>query len=88
MRASISCAAAGKVVSFELPTDAATVAKYWRSVIRVRCPHCGALHAVPFKAAYADGVLSGVGTMPQTSVLAMLSDARKRKVKHARDMIL
>ena len=83
MRASISCPTAGKVVSFDLPTDAATVAKCWSLQIRIACPHCGALHAAPFKDAYVDGVLAGVGTMPQNSFFTNLPDAPQRKMKHA-----
>jgi hypothetical protein len=72
MRASISCPAGGGSISFELATDAATVAKCWKLLIRMQCPHCAELHAVPFKDAYVDGVLAGVGTMPQASFFAML----------------
>jgi hypothetical protein len=88
MRASISCPTAGKVVSFELPTDAATVAKCWRLLVRIQCPHCGKLHAAPFKHAFVNGVLTGVGTPPQTTFFRNLPDAPRRKAKHAREVVL
>lgn len=88
MRASIPCPTAGKAVSFELPTDAATVAKCWRLRIRMECPHCGKLHSIPFNRAYADGVLTGVSTMPQPSFFTNLPDSTKRKVKPAREIAL
>jgi hypothetical protein len=88
MRASISCPTGGKVVSFQLPTDAATVAKCWKLLIRMECPHCGELHTAPFKDPYVDGLLNGVGTMPQTSFFSMLPDAPKRKVRHAEHVVI
>jgi hypothetical protein len=88
MRASIACPTAHKAVSFELPTDAATVAKCWKLQIQLECPHCGERHAAPFKDAYADGVLTGASTMPPASFFTNLPDAPKRKVKHAREIAL
>jgi hypothetical protein len=41
------------------------------------------LHAAPFKDAYVDGVLAGVGAVPQNSFFTNLPDAPKRKMKHA-----
>jgi hypothetical protein len=58
MRASISCPTTGKVVTFEVMTDAKTVAKSWRKFIRLRCPHCEDRHAIPFKEVYIEGVLA------------------------------
>jgi hypothetical protein len=58
MRASISCPTTGEVVTFEVMTDAKTVAESWRKFIRLQCPHCEDRHAIPFKEVYIDGVLT------------------------------
>jgi hypothetical protein len=45
-------------VSFQVMTDAKTVAESWRKFIRLQCPHCENRHAIPFKQVYIDGVLT------------------------------
>lgn len=60
MRASLVCPGTGGPVSFEVKDDAISVSRNWRTSLAVKCPHCGAIHAVAFKDVYVDGVLTGI----------------------------
>jgi hypothetical protein len=73
MRASIACPSTGKVVAFEVMTDAGTVATSWNKFIRMQCPHCSGRHAIPYKEVYIDGVLTNL-TASNHTMFTMLPD--------------
>jgi hypothetical protein len=79
MRASIKCPSTGQVVSFEMATDAQTVAKSWKMFIRLQCPHCDDRHAIPFREVYIDGVFTSLYDEP--SMLQMMLERRTSAVK-------
>jgi hypothetical protein len=72
MRASIRCPSSGEAVTFEVMTDARTVAESWKKFIRLKCPHCEDRHAIPFKEVYIDGVLASF-TPEHTGMFQMLA---------------
>jgi hypothetical protein len=82
MRASIACPSTGKVVTIEVMTDAETVAESWKKFIRFKCPRCEDLHAIPYREAYIDGVLTNL-TASNHTMFTML-DAPKPGMKQQR----
>jgi hypothetical protein len=59
MRLNLVCPDTSEPVSFEVEDDAASVSRNWKTSLAVKCPHCGDTHAVAFKEAYVDGILTG-----------------------------
>ena len=84
MRASIPCPRTGEEVTFDLPTDAPTVSKCWRRFVRPKCPHCGDRHAVAFRDAYVDGVLTSLGAGGPHSMFTLLPEPPKPKTEQER----
>ena len=79
MRASFKCPGSGQVVSFEVATDAQTVAKSWKMFIRLQCPHCDDRRAIPFREVYIDGVFASL--IGEPSMLHMMLERRPSLMK-------
>jgi hypothetical protein len=62
MQAAIKCPVTGREFQIDLPVTADDMARYWRSGIVAKCPHCGKEHTEAFKQLYTSSVFGTDGT--------------------------
>ena len=60
-----TCETTGRLVTYELPSDATTVKDLWSRRLMLNCPHCGHVHGFAFRPAFIRGALEirGPGAM-------------------------
>jgi hypothetical protein len=60
-----TCETMGRLVTYELPSDATTVKDLWSRRLMLNCPHCGHVHGFAFRPAFIRSVLEirGPGAM-------------------------
>jgi hypothetical protein len=68
----IACPTTGATLEFEVPGDDRTLLELWQHEINVTCPECGDLHGIPYRRAYAAGVLAAVRCEPVDAATAPL----------------
>lgn len=61
-----SCPHVHKPVHVEVPGDTQTVKSNWTREIRVRCPHCEAVHWFSYRAGYIEAAISQLNKSPVT----------------------
>lgn len=54
----VQCPKTRKPIITGVPTDAQALAKSWDDILRLTCPHCGAIHEVKVRDAYVQGEIS------------------------------
>jgi hypothetical protein len=65
VRATTVCSVTGRKYQADIEVDRVNMAALWQTTIRLKCPHCDQVHAVPYRDLYMDAVigdLRGVGT--------------------------
>jgi phage FluMu protein Com len=58
------CPKARKSLHVEVPGDTEAVRSNWTREIRVRCPHCGAVHWFSYRTGYIEAALSQLNRTP------------------------
>jgi hypothetical protein len=58
-----TCPGTGKLVEYEVPSDAAAVQQFWSRRLDLTCPHCRELHHFAYREGFIEGVLAA--SLPQ-----------------------
>jgi hypothetical protein len=60
VRATTACSVTGSKYHADIEIDRPNMVELWQTIIRLKCPHCDQLHAVPYRNLYIDAVIGDV----------------------------